>query len=594
MNCQQCQDVLDNLLVAEPNAAERAALAEHLRICPDCARHYDEARQALAAITPTGPFPVSHELKEHIMAAISVDPAICEDGSTPPRPAVSKGRRIIVKSLLATAALLAACAALWWAIDGNRNSLYAQVIDAAHKARTIHIIHYELFGNEAKPVKTTETWYEKGVGFRREVCNLTREGNRCATICLGRGDDVWTLDKETKNTIVHSHRGIAIETDQIFADFDSSIQGFKGNVQRYPEGDQTFGDQSCKAYLPKTWSGTDILRELFFLDEQSRIVRAERQEQDDDRWKTTFLSTIAYDESFDSALFQPNFGKEFKIVDANAQSGTPEAEKPKGPVLVYKVEPKSKSADMTGSDMDRAVKSIDMRLNGGTEKLADVRKLNDRRIEVAMMRRNEADRQRVESQLTRPGTLEFRVLANKQVDEALIDRAENEPAKAEVLDPLGKRLAWWVPLRAVEEKSFAGHKDIAQRTKSIGNRQVMEILVVADAYNVTGAYLTRAKLQFDRLGNPAVSFTFNDAGGKLFGELTSEHLPNDSTGLLYKLGVIIDGELFSAPVIRSKIDGAGQITGSFNEIEASDIAAVLNAGSLPVQLQLMDENPNSD
>ena len=40
-------------------------------MCPDCARQYAQARQALAAITPTGRFPVSRDLKERIMAAIS-------------------------------------------------------------------------------------------------------------------------------------------------------------------------------------------------------------------------------------------------------------------------------------------------------------------------------------------------------------------------------------------------------------------------------------------------------------------------------------------------------------------------------------------
>jgi hypothetical protein len=71
MNCQQCQDVLDHLLVAEPTPAEDAALAEHFATCPDCARQYAQARQALAAITPTGPFAISDGFKERIMAAIS-------------------------------------------------------------------------------------------------------------------------------------------------------------------------------------------------------------------------------------------------------------------------------------------------------------------------------------------------------------------------------------------------------------------------------------------------------------------------------------------------------------------------------------------
>jgi SecD/SecF fusion protein len=76
------------------------------------------------------------------------------------------------------------------------------------------------------------------------------------------------------------------------------------------------------------------------------------------------------------------------------------------------------------------------------------------------------------------------------------------------------------------------------------------------------------------------------------GKLTGEHLPDDSTGLLYKLGIVIDGELFSAPAIQSKIGKEGEITGSFTEVEVSDLAAVLNAGSLPVRLRLVEENPH--
>jgi preprotein translocase subunit SecD len=92
-----------------------------------------------------------------------------------------------------------------------------------------------------------------------------------------------------------------------------------------------------------------------------------------------------------------------------------------------------------------------------------------------------------------------------------------------------------------------------------GNRKVTEILVLADPCNVTGACLAQAKLLFDHLANPIVSFQFNDVGGELFGRLTGDHLPNESTGFSCRLGVLVDGELFSAPAIRSKIGNQGQI-----------------------------------
>lgn len=105
MNCQQCQDVLDNLL-AEPSAAEHAALAEHFKICPDCARQYVQARRALAAITPTGQFPVSQDLKERIMAAIS-DARVFQ-----PVPTAIRVRRVrawkVVAAFAAAVALLIA------------------------------------------------------------------------------------------------------------------------------------------------------------------------------------------------------------------------------------------------------------------------------------------------------------------------------------------------------------------------------------------------------------------------------------------------------------------------------------------------------
>ena len=71
MNCQECQDILDNLLVTEPSALQQAALAEHLAACAVCARQHSQARQALAAVSVMDEFPVSSNFKARIMDAIS-------------------------------------------------------------------------------------------------------------------------------------------------------------------------------------------------------------------------------------------------------------------------------------------------------------------------------------------------------------------------------------------------------------------------------------------------------------------------------------------------------------------------------------------
>ena len=210
-----------------------------------------------------------------------------------------------------------------------------------------------------------------------------------------------------------------------------------------------------------------------------------------------------------------------------------------------------------------------------------------------MVNEGDAARRRVERLVTSPGTLEFRILADAHHDKAIIDRAMKEPSKSEVLDSSGKKVAWWVPLKAGSERSVAGtgYAGIARRSKKSGDRDVTEILVVADAYNVTDAYLMRVEASSDRRGQPCINFTFNAAGGKLFAKLTGDHLPDKLTGFSYKLGIILDGELYSAPGIQSVISDSGEITGSLTKEDASEIVDTLNAERLPVRLRLVQVVP---
>jgi hypothetical protein len=70
MNCPQCRELLDNLLVTRPDEATRAELRTHLEQCPDCACEHAAAEQALALLTLSKDFRASPDLKERIMTAI--------------------------------------------------------------------------------------------------------------------------------------------------------------------------------------------------------------------------------------------------------------------------------------------------------------------------------------------------------------------------------------------------------------------------------------------------------------------------------------------------------------------------------------------
>ncbi len=155
---------------------------------------------------------------------------------------------------------------------------------------------------------------------------------------------------------------------------------------------------------------------------------------------------------------------------------------------------------------------------------------------------------------------------------AIIDRAVADTTKTKVTDARGHLLAWWVPVKAGTERSFAGYDGVARRSRTQDGREITELLVLNDIYNVTGAYITSARPDQDRRRRPCIRFNLNPAGGKLVGELTAHHLPDKLKEFTYKLGIILNGELYSAPAIQSMIYQEGEITGSFSQQEVEDLS----------------------
>ncbi|MEZ0323262.1 MAG: protein translocase subunit SecD, partial [Hydrogenothermaceae bacterium] len=68
----------------------------------------------------------------------------------------------------------------------------------------------------------------------------------------------------------------------------------------------------------------------------------------------------------------------------------------------------------------------------------------------------------------------------------------------------------------------------------------------------------------------------------IFGEATAKMIGK-------RLAIVLDGKVMSAPVIRSRITSAGQITGKFTTEEANDLAVILRAGALPAPVSIVEE-----
>ncbi len=103
---------------------------------------------------------------------------------------------------------------------------------------------------------------------------------------------------------------------------------------------------------------------------------------------------------------------------------------------------------------------------------------------------------------------------------------------------------------------------------------------------VSGKDLARAEVGADQGGQWMIQFELNSEGTNKFGDLTTELAPKNEP-----LGIFFDGDYVSSPSVQTPIlQGSGQITGTFTREEAQEIVDVLNAGALPVDIEIIQEN----
>jgi SecD/SecF fusion protein len=242
-------------------------------------------------------------------------------------------------------------------------------------------------------------------------------------------------------------------------------------------------------------------------------------------------------------------------------------------------------------DIDKAVAAVDRRLNPGRSwnKTAKVRRLSDTTLEVRLWTTDAAALAKIDRLVTTLGTLEFRILANDRDNRGIIEKGKAlGPDVNRLYSSSGKIEAWWVPVNPGSNKEFS-YPEIARRTVPKKGQPEIQVLVLADPFNVTGAYLTHVGPELDDRGRPDLTFRFNSNGARRFGGLTSTHLPDEVTGFRRRLGIILDGRLHSAPCINATVFDQGEITGNFTRNDVDLLAAVLNAGALPAPLKKVSE-----
>ena len=261
------------------------------------------------------------------------------------------------------------------------------------------------------------------------------------------------------------------------------------------------------------------------------------------------------------------------------------------------------------------------RVNPSGTKEIMIRALGDDKIEVTIPSVDLQEADDIWDRLVKAGKLEFRILAADQRFAPQRDLAKEMADQGgrgrKVVDASGKTVAIWVALARVAQEEGAPNKiapfkyvpgngdlvrdkstgrilnlsevpysnnpdlhgrELAVWCKKVGVRtpQILVIQPSADQ-NVEGKHLKSVRSTIDERGRGAVAFTTTGEGSRLMGMLTrmNEKLP---------MGIVLDGQLHSAPVIQTAIYKNGQITGEFTPEEVDELIINLESGKLDVAL----------
>src|ERR1700678_4101998 len=219
-------------------------------------------------------------------------------------------------------------------------------------------------------------------------------------------------------------------------------------------------------------------------------------------------------------------------------------------------------ADLRHETMEQALETITRRINalGLTEPTIAFTGRGDNEILVQLP--GEGDPTRAKAVIQAGGQLSLNRVAD---DQTYPSEAAALAAKGGVLPP--------------------GTEILPGRSDSAAGPTAAPVYYILDrAPAVTGADLRGATPAPDT-NNPSqyqVHFELSTAAAARFGPFTEANIG-------HRMAIVLDHQVYSAPVIQGRIDDNGEITGNFNQDSAHDLALVLRAGALPASIKYLEE-----
>ncbi len=229
---------------------------------------------------------------------------------------------------------------------------------------------------------------------------------------------------------------------------------------------------------------------------------------------------------------------------------------------------------------DNAIETIRKRLEAQNYLECEIAPAGGHFITVRVPTISEDEKKTLESLILRSAKLEFRLAYPdyRKLGEILVDianaheayNAENpekrltrEKFYAEIYRPAHQELAEYDLLYTIEDDGARNYDLISTKVE------------------MTGSGVKNAMVGYSQFGQREIQLEFNSEGAKEFGKITTENVQK-------RLGIVLDGQLYSAPNLNEPIlGGRAQITGNFSEDEAKGVADALVSGSMPFDIKVV-------
>ncbi len=251
-------------------------------------------------------------------------------------------------------------------------------------------------------------------------------------------------------------------------------------------------------------------------------------------------------------------------------------------------------ADIEREIQQTVLSQITRRVNDFEAKEPIIQALGTNQIQVQLP--GEKDLQRAKNLITKTAMLNFHIVAGPDAAQPVFEKIRD--AFPEEFLPYVKLSSLrsdtlTVPMdnydrvkRVLEKAAETGviPEDklvlFSQKPKPYDERQEYQLYVLDKKPIASGEGLTTSTAIPDDSNPPywQILFAFNAAASDQFAEATGSNIGNP-------MAIVLDSVVVSAPVIRDRIAGRGQISGNFEGEEARDLSIALNSGSmvLPVR-----------